>query len=130
MPVAFALDPDARLVRTRAWGLITEDELMSHATSIRELVASGALDEDSAQIADFCEGASLELLSSDAIRRLAEHNPWPVGALRVFIAPSDVIFGLTRMYQLWADLERMHVVWSMAEARTWMTERGRPIDDA
>ena len=130
MPVASALDPDARLVRTRAWGIISEEELTSHATSIRELFASGTLDVDWAQVSDFCEGASLELLSSDAIRRLAKHNPWPVGALRVFVAPSDVIFGLARMYQLWADLERMHVVWSMAEARAWMQERGRPIEDA
>lgn len=50
MPVAFNLDPHARLVRSRAWGVVTEADLMGHVVSMRALFASGALDADWAQV--------------------------------------------------------------------------------
>ena len=128
MPVAFDLDPQARLVRSRAWGVVDEAELMGHVVSMRSLFAGGTLDADWAQVADFSDCTSLESLSSAGVRRLAENNPWPVGAVRVFIAPQELIFGLVRMYQSLADLERMHVVRSMADARAWMAQQGHPID--
>ena len=89
MPVAFDLDAQARLVRSRGWGVVDAAELMGHVVSMRSLFAGGTLDADWAQVADVSDCTSLESLSSAEVRRLADNNPWPVGAVRVFIAPQE-----------------------------------------
>lgn len=128
MPVSFELDPHARLVRSRAWDDLVEAELMDHVASMRALFATGALDDGWAQLWDFRACTGVGSLSTAAVRRMAEQNPWPVGALRVAVAPLPPVFGLTRMYQLLADLERMHVARTMEDAQAWMAEQGRPLD--
>jgi hypothetical protein len=126
MPAEFELDREGCVVRSRAWGNLTEDDLARHVQAMRELFESGTLDATWAQVCDFSSITSVAELTTEGVRRLAKSNPWPLEALRVIVAPNDEMYGLGRMYQAMAvgDSEHFLVVRSAAEASEWMTERG------
>lgn len=111
MPAQFELDPERRLVHSRAWGALTDADLVGHASAITALFRRGALDATWAQIYDFSGVESIEEVSAACVRRLAESGPWPADSVRVMIVPSEVTFGLARMYQLSgaARTDRVHV---------------------
>ena len=127
MSFDFKLDNVARVVRSRVWGVFTDDDLLNHLERMQELFADGSLDPTWAQIADLSAVESFHDVSSEGIWRQARLNPWPQGALRAVIAPMDIGFGLARMYkQLCEDKgENVHIVRSEAEALAWISqERG------
>jgi hypothetical protein len=126
MPAEFELDRSGCVVRSRAWGNLTEDDLARHVQGLRELFENGTLDATWAQVSDFSNVTSVAELTTDGVRRLAKSNPWDPEALRVFIVPTDELYGLSRMYQAMAvgDSGSMRVVRSAAEAREWMTGKG------
>lgn len=126
MPAEFELDREGCVVRSRAWGNLTEDDLARHVQAMRELFESETLDATWAQVCDFSSITSVAELTTDGVRRLAKSNPWPLETLRVIVAPTDEMYGLGRMYQAMAvgDSENFRVVRSAAEASEWMTERG------
>jgi len=122
MPVDFTLDPVTRVVHSRAAGHVSEAEMAEHARAIVALFAVGTLDASWAQLLDFSEAAEAAHISSDMIRRVAQYNPWPSTIRRVFVSPQEVIFGLLRMYQVFADLDAEHffVARSTEEALEWL----------
>ena len=118
MPVEFTLDHVHRIVRSRAWDVISERELLGHVQQMHQLFADGTLDGTWRQLADFTGAASLEEVSASGVRLMAENNPWPCAARRVFLAPTPLTFGLSRMYQLMTGCEEdgLTVVQSEDEA--------------
>ena len=96
--------------------------MAEHARAIVALFAVGTLDASWAQLLDFSEASEAAHISSDMIRRVAQHNPWPPTTRRVFVSPQEVIFGLLRMYQVFADLDSEHffVARSTADALAWL----------
>jgi len=118
------LDSVARVVRSRGWGVFTDDDLLNHLERMRELFADGTLDSTWAQVADCSAVESFHDVSSEGLCRQARLNPWPKGSLRAVIAPSDIGFGLGRMYeQLCEDQgENVRIVRSKAEALAWITQ--------
>ena len=55
MPCDFKLEESERIVFSRAWGELTDDDLLSHLQRITEAFGQGALDSMWGQIADFSE---------------------------------------------------------------------------
>ena len=100
MPADFELDMVERTVRSRVWGVVTDGDLRNDVERIRTLFEQGILDSTWAQVADFSAVERCGHISSEEIRRLAGYNPWPKGSLRALVLPSDVGFGLGRMYQV------------------------------
>jgi len=125
MPVEFELDGEARIVRSRAFGVVTHHEMYEHMDRVRELFEDGTLDVTWAQIADFSATERLEGASAERIRSMAMSNPWPAGSLRAFITPTDLLFGLGRMYQLSGrdEGENLRIVRSLEEALAWIAGR-------
>ena len=132
MPVDYELDHGSRVVRSRTWGDVTEDDIARLQLGIQNLFRDGILDAAWAHVADFTGTTSVADLSAAAIQRRAHSNPWPPGSCRVLIAPSTVVYGLARMFQILSadENERFIVVHSAAEAHTWLLQARRPSTDA
>jgi hypothetical protein len=122
MPADFELDRPSCIVRTRAWGALTDAELLAHRAAIAALVARGDLDASWAQLVDFTGVTSMDGVTSDGVRRMAERNPWPDDAVRVLVVPTDVTFGLARMYQMFGEpkTDAVHLARTMAEAEAYI----------
>ena len=132
MPASFTLDRPRRLVYSRAWGALREQDLLQHADSVRTLFDNGTLDGTWSQLADFSDVTSFDEVSSNGIRKLAERNPWPRTTRRVVLAPSALAFGLGRMYQLMlgaGESDRLQVVRTEAEALALLDAEGSPNAD-
>lgn len=118
MPWEFELDRVARVVRSRAWGIFTDNDLLTHLERMQELFADETLDSTWGQVADLSDVESFRDVSYKGLCRQASLNPWPKGSLRLVIAPMDIGFGLSRMYQLLCEDrgEDVRIVRSEAEA--------------
>jgi hypothetical protein len=109
MPADYSLDRIRRVVLSRAWDALSEQDLVEHVRLMHDLFADGSLDATWSQIADFSEVTTVGEISSAGVRSLAAQNPWPKTARRVLIAPVTVVFGLSRMYQLLTGAEDEHL---------------------
>jgi hypothetical protein len=128
MPADFTLVRGSRTVHTRAWGPLTDAELYAHLLQIASLFRDGVLDGDWAQLCDFTGVGSLDAVSSQGIRRMAERNPWPRFNVRAFVVGSNEQFGLARMYQALGDPKTadLGITWSTEEAEAFIArERTR-----
>jgi hypothetical protein len=125
MPADFELDTVERTVRSRGWGIVTDGDLFNHLERIRTLFDQGILDSNWAQVADFTAAERFDHISAAEIRRLATLNPWPKASLRAIIVPSDLGFGLGRMYEMLCGTrgENVCVVRSKADALAWLAHR-------
>jgi hypothetical protein len=131
VPGTYSLDRPGRIVRSRAWGALTEADFIGHLEVIAAHFQAGTLDASWGQIADFTDVTSVAELTTAGIRKLAARNPWPRGVARVVVAPRAETYQLGRMYQMMADLEpeRLHVVRTLDEALEWMAEKGHQSSD-
>jgi hypothetical protein len=100
MPAGFTLDHERRLVDSRAWGVLSSQDMLDHLGAIRVLFRDRTIDGTWSQVADLSEVTTTDDLDVETVRDLARANPWPAASRRVIIAPMTVIFGLSRMYQL------------------------------
>lgn len=103
MPFDFELEESTRIVMSRAWGDLADADLLSHLQRIKMEFERGTLDAKWAQIADFSRVENLDHVTSEGILEMAARNPWPEESLRVLVVPSDVKYGLGRMYQMLGD---------------------------
>jgi hypothetical protein len=118
MPTAYILDPALRLVRSRAWGVLTAAETTHHYDHI---VADPEFEPAYRQVCDLRDVERIEI-SSDAIRELARTAVFAPGAKRAFVATADAHFGLSRMLQAFCELEgtQVGVFRTMVEAEEWL----------
>jgi hypothetical protein len=128
MPADFELMPRTRTVYTRAWGALTDADLLGHMARITALFKAGAVDSDWAQLIDFSAVENMDGVSTAGVRQVAEGNPWPRYAVRVCIVGSDEQFGLVRMYQALGDpkTDDLGIFRSAADADAYIArERAR-----
>ena len=121
MPISYEIDSDARLVRGRQYGVVVEDDLRSH---VETLWSDPRFRADLDELHDLSEVMAFEV-SSEYIRSLAKQVNCLFSknaSVRVaFVAPSDLLFGLTRMYGLLrADSQdEIRVFRKLADAKEW-----------
>jgi len=101
MPGSYLIDGERRIVFSRGWGVLTDDEILSHAKTLR---ADPRFDPGFRQLLDFL-GVSEILVTSAGISTLARHNPFRRDSRRAVIVPTDEAFGLTRMFSLYTDAD-------------------------
>jgi hypothetical protein len=96
------------------------------------LFEQGILDATWAQVADFSPAERCDHIASEEIRRLAACNPWPRGSLRALVLPSNLGFGLGRMYEMLCgtQVENVCVVRSKADALAWLSHRRGSLQQA
>ncbi len=129
MPIDLELIPSRRIARVTLTGSVTNDEVSAAAAQMKSLIESNNIASGWVQLVDTSSVADLNEISRDVLRDVAQRPPWPADLLRVIIAPTDISFGLARMYELLAGEKRtnLHVVRSMDEADA-LIQRSRETD--
>jgi len=95
MPATYRIDPVERLVWSRAWGVVWNEELTAHSRALR---ADARFHPDFRQLQDFRSVERVELTSA-GLREVAALNPFDRGARRAVVVPTDELFGLARMHE-------------------------------
>ncbi|HEY0997499.1 MAG TPA: hypothetical protein VGD77_16000 [Gemmatimonadaceae bacterium] len=122
MPATFEIDHDARLVRSRAWGVLVDDDLARTQAGVRD---DPRFEPDYCQLFDF-SGVTDVRLTREGLLALAAHSPYGPTARRAMVVPNDLGYGMARMYQMLSgrDPELFRPFRSVEEAMQWL-ERPR-----
>ncbi|MFZ0957235.1 MAG: hypothetical protein WAN60_12885 [Candidatus Sulfotelmatobacter sp.] len=110
------LDFDAKnaVLRVTIEGVVTDESLLKSYAIVAKYFASHPP----------CHGILVFShtkfdVSSDVVKRLAAGaSAFPAGFMRVFVTPSDVVYGMARMFQILAEKTRpdLHLVRSLDAA--------------
>ena len=96
MPAFYKIDKERRLVMTAASGVLSLADALSH---LERLSKDPDFDPSYTQIADFMQVTKIEL-SAQNIHDLAQRSIFSPQSRRPFIVPSDVAYGLARMFEI------------------------------
>jgi hypothetical protein len=124
MPSSYQIDVIQQLVRTRAWGELTNENLRDHYHRLAV---------DPRFRPTFRQLTNLDEVITFAIKHwmIAEAASWPVfdvGTRRAVVAASDVAFGLARMFSLNAERvgQNVRVFRLEGEAEEWLDSPAQP----
>lgn len=101
MPASFTIDLARRIVFSRGWGILVDDDLRQTQKGVRE---TPGFEPDFRQIYDFSDVIDVEV-TQDSLWGLAGSSPFAAGARRAVVVDSNVAFGVARMYQLMSERE-------------------------
>ena len=99
MPTSYSIDPDHRLVRSRIWGVVTDDEVDEHN---RRLRSDPLFDPSYRQIADMSDVAR-NMVTFNGVKDTARDQYFAPGTRRALVVSDDTTFGLCRMYATYAE---------------------------
>lgn len=118
MPTEYHFDLDNRLVVSRAWGVLTDDESAAHYHTMSH---DAAFDSSFRQLCDLRAVTQLRA-TPEGLRALACSSYFSPGTKRAFIASADAHFGLARMLQVFCEFEgtEVGVFRNEEEARAWL----------
>jgi hypothetical protein len=94
MPEFYKIDRERRLVLSSASGVFSRADAVAH---MEKLLKDPDFDPSYSQIADFTQVTKIDLTARD-IHELAQRSIFSSHSRRAFIAPSDVAYGLGRMF--------------------------------
>jgi hypothetical protein len=105
-------------VFSRAWGTLSPGEIAQHATALK---ADARFASDFRQLLDFRAVKQMGT-NGQGMRELAAMNPFERDSLRAVVVSSSLIFGLTRMYQVFSDTDPNHLRLfpELTEALEWL----------
>lgn len=99
MPISYDIDPKGRLVTSRLWGGVTEDEVLDHNKRLR---TDPRFDPSYRQLVDMT-GITKILVGTKMINETSLDQFFNPGTRRAFIATEDGVFGMARMFALRAE---------------------------
>jgi hypothetical protein len=121
MPCESSIDVPLRLVRTRAWGELTEQDLLDHQ---KRLVSDPQFDASFSQLFDCTGVTGVRGVSASLIKEGAQQTVFGAGAKRAIVTGNTVGYGLGRMFETYRSLadghERIRVCQSIEEALAWL----------
>jgi hypothetical protein len=118
MPASFRIDVARRLVLSRAWGIVTAQDLFDHYTA---LAADPAFDPAFPQLIDLREIERVDMEPS-IIRRHALEYLFASGTQRALVTASNIPYQLARMYGHFAAYvpQNVRVFRDMHDALQWL----------
>jgi hypothetical protein len=99
MSFDYHVDPIRGLVISRAWGILTDQDLLAHP---RALAEDPLFRPSMNQLTDFREVTDFRVESA-TIHRIAGLSPFGAGARRALLVGSESLYGMARMYQILRD---------------------------
>jgi hypothetical protein len=119
--VEFVVEFEAgnKVLRATLGGVVTEQTLIELTAEVRRLLESQIPD---VILVDLSDVTGFEI-SNEVVRFIARApSALPEEIVRVIVAPQGHIFGVTRMFQCYADGHRpnVHVVKSLEEAYAYL----------
>lgn len=100
MPCSYHIDVKQQIVFSRAWGVISDEDLHAHHA---RLVADPGFSPAMNQLYDVRSVSDFSQVSVEGIRSLAAKDPFQVGSRRALLTSTKAAFGLARMYELLTD---------------------------
>jgi hypothetical protein len=118
MPAAYTIDEPRSLVLSRAWGAVTDGELLAHA---RTLAADPRFRPHFRQFSDFRDATRTDITRA-GLRHHSSLNPFGPGARRAIVVGSDVVYGMARMYQVMRaeDGDELEIFRDAGQAFEWL----------
>jgi hypothetical protein len=119
VPAAYTIDPNQRVVYSRAWGILTDGDLLGHQSRLK---ADPAFDPSFNQLFDF-RTVTEARLTSDGVHHLARRNAFGLHSRRAFVVLSPEMYGMMRMFEILTsdDPDELRVQFSdLAEAYRWL----------
>ena len=127
MPISYRIDRERRLVVSRPHGVVRDEDMIAHQ---KALAADPDFDPTFDQLIE-PEGVTVFQVSTAAYRRLAAESPFREGSRRAVVAPTEMGYGLSRMFEMRtaSSGSLVRVFRTAKEARRWLfgsePERGR-----
>jgi hypothetical protein len=118
VPASYLIDTTRGVIFSRAWGVLTDEEILAHANALR---ADARFTLRLRQVADFREPTKLAV-TSEGVRRAARNNPFGPDARRSFVAPLDETLGMLRMFGIYmdADTNQFRIFRTLGPAMEWV----------
>ncbi len=123
MPIDHHVDLELSAVAARAQGVLCDDDLLDYG---RRLLSDPAVKSAAHELVDLTDVSSDSTVSTSGVRQLtqfweSEYDSIAGGKLAI-IAPKDLSYGFSRMYQLLRDdgPDSIQIFRSRDEARRWL----------
>lgn len=119
MPESFHIDEQQRIVWARSWGLLCDEDIISHQARLR---ADPKFQATFAELVD-TTGVTEVTLTAKMMLQMGQSTLFAPEAKRAYVVAKDVIFGLVRMYELYQSMRgktAVRVFRSRAEAVAWL----------
>jgi len=118
MPATYWIDVPGRLVLSRGWGVFTEQDILSHFTT---LSVDPSFQPTFSQLADLRRVEHAEV-SKEFVRRHALEHLFSSRAQRAIVVSSAEHYELARIYSDFAQYasQNVHVFRDMHDAEEWL----------
>jgi hypothetical protein len=118
LPAEYVIDIERRLVTSRAWGALTDDDVREHYDALR---ADPLFDPTYRQLVDMT-GITKDLVGPGTKQQASQNQIFAPGVRRAWVASRDYIFGMARMYAVAAESkgQTLGVFRAMSEAEEWL----------
>jgi len=118
MPEGHQIDVSRRIVVSRAWGELSTADFLAHYQSV---ATDPSFDPTFAQLVDLRDVTAFAL-DTGTIRAKAVNSLFQPGVRRAIVAPSDIAFGLARMFSTYAESasQTVAVFRAIDEAERWL----------
>jgi hypothetical protein len=127
MPIHYEIDNEKKLIRARAYGSLTDEDVFGYQRNIMLVPGIQEFDE----LLDMCDVSHVEVKSADRMDDLAAFaasSDHPRQSARFAIIAGDVLkYGLARMYQTYREMNPrstkvVGVFHTTQEAMEWLQE--------
>ena len=118
MPANYVIDVERKLVTSRAWGALTDDDVREHNQALR---ADPLFDPTYRQLVDMT-GITEDLVDTTTKRRESQNQIFVPGVRRAWVASQDYTFGMARMYAVAAESQGQNigVFRARSDAEEWL----------
>ena len=118
LPATYEIDHNQRLVKSRLWGSVTEDEVFDHNTRLR---TDPEFNPGYRQFVDMT-GITEIKVGTGMINTTSLDQFFSPGTRRAFVAASDGVFGMARMFALRAEGtgQVIEVFRELDKAKEWL----------
>ncbi len=100
MPATYTIDKGKRLVLSIGTGVLTANDMWTHQ---KQLVNDKDFDPNFSQLGDFTRVTEIAFTADD-VRRFAERSIFSPQSRRAFVATTDALYGMVRMFELLRDV--------------------------
>jgi len=118
VPADYRIDRQRRVVLSRAWGVLCDDDLLGRQERLRD---DPDFRPDLNEVFDFRAVTRVEV-TTRGVQLLADRNPFGAGSRRAFVVEQPVMYGVSRMFQAMTDRhpDELRVQFdAMDDARKW-----------
>lgn len=118
MPATYEIDPQHRLVTSRLWGAVTDQEVFDHNSRLR---GDPRFNPTYQQLTDLT-GVTEIGVSTGTINETSLDQFFAPGTRRAIVATDDAVFGMARMFALRAESvgQTIQVFRDEQQARDWL----------